>query len=78
MPRVSRTARFTLTVIDEDHMILATEERMRPDEFERTRDAFDRWKDQGGALIVAECLMVDRHAVTVDLDLEVPDGPEEG
>lgn len=62
--------RFQLTVIDEDHMILASTIQMSRLEYEGVLEAFDKWKERGGALIISDCLIVDRHAITVDLDIE--------
>lgn len=63
------TATFTLLVLDQNHIILATERRMRPEEQRQVAEAFARWKAEGGVAIIGDCLVKDREAVEIELRL---------
>lgn len=61
--------RFVLSVLSNTHQILTTSEAMPPSAGPEIQRAFDAWKRQGGAMIISDCLVVDRHGVEIELDL---------
>lgn len=65
--------RFQLVVLDAEHLILTTEEKMRREDVLGAQRAFELWRENGGALIIGDCLTRDRHAVSIDLDLDGTD-----
>jgi len=64
------TTRFQLVILDEDHIILTTEERMSRENVRGAQEAFKQWRDNGGVLIIGDCLTIDRKPVFIELDLE--------
>lgn len=63
--------KFVLSVIDEDHLILTTPDGIRdPAMLDAVRTAFDRWKEDGGLLILGDCVALDKHGYDLTLDVE--------
>jgi hypothetical protein len=65
--------RFQLVILDSTHMILTTKELLKQEQVIAARTAFEWWKDNGGAIIIGDCDIVNREVINIDLDLGVAD-----
>lgn len=69
---------FVLTVLDEDHLLLTTEEPLKSCDAEDAKAAIEAWRQAGGALVIAECVVtpMPSRQIVVEIDVEHDhDGP---
>lgn len=62
--------KFVLSVLDGDHLLLATQDVLPPEQMQQAARAFDTWKQRGGLLILQETVVLDRYGIDLTLDLE--------